>query len=144
MAVKYSQIRDYLKTYLAGLGYDPLPTFDPGPGADSNALDRSPDRLVLLTFGSGAGLSQEYAIDNPALYVRTVGGQADYDDSQQLSQDVDKGLLKLDHSQFVNGIWITSVQRAGGNPTLLLKDDGDRYHFTCTYIIGAKAGLDDD
>lgn len=140
--LRISDVETYLKSFLTGIGYNPLPVFSAGPGANDDALDESPDRLVLLSFGSGAGMSNEYVFDNPALQVRTAGKQMDYNDAEQLAFDVDKGLLKYDHSMFMGTVWITSIQRAGGNPALLLKDNGDRYNFTCTYIVGAQAGLD--
>lgn len=142
--ITYTNVKNYLSGYLTSLGgYPDLPTFDPGPGTDDNAVDVSPDRLILLTFGPGAGLSVEYAFDQPAMQVRTAGIQMDYEDSEKLAFDVDRGLLKFDHSQMMDGVWVASITRAGGQPYLLGRDKGDRYHWTCNYIIQAKAGLDD-
>jgi len=138
--IRYSHLRNYLQSYLTSLGYDPLPTFNPGPGEDANAVDVSPGRLVLLSKLPGAGLSVEYAFDRPAFQVRVAGKQGDYDDGEKLAEDCDTGLLKVDHSQYLEDVWVTSIVRAGGNPALLLIDDADRYHFTCTYIAEAATG----
>jgi hypothetical protein len=134
--LSYSDVVEYLAGWLTGLGYDPLPVFDPGPGVDTDAIDVSPGRLVLLTLGSGAGYDVEMVFDRPAVFVRTVGNQMDYADAEKLAFDVDAGLtFPLDHSQLLGDKWLLSVVRAGGGPALLLKDDGDRYHFTCSYIM---------
>jgi hypothetical protein len=137
--ISYAWAKDYLRTYLEGIGYDPLPTFVPGIG-DPDVLDTAPERLVVLTVGSGAGLSVEYAFDRPSLQVRTAGRQNNYEDGEQLAFDCDRGLLTIDHSQRVGGVWILAVVRFGGSPSFLIKDDGDRYHFTCNYIVEAETG----
>lgn len=133
--LQYADIELYLQGYLTGLGYNPLPTFDPGPGVNLDAIDIAPDQLVLVSIGAGAGFSTEEVFDRPMVSLRTVGKQMDYTNAEQLAQDCDKGLCAVAQSQFVNGKWVTSINRVGGGPALLLKDDGDRYHFTCNYIV---------
>ncbi len=133
----YSNLRNYLSTWLDSLGYSPLPTFNPGPGSDPDAIDVSPGRLVLLSIGSGAGLSVEYAFDRPGIQLRTAGLQGDYSDAETFAYDCDRGFLMIDHSQYVDGVWTTSIVRSGGGPALLEKDSAGRFHFTCNYIAEA-------
>lgn len=133
--LSYVDVASYLQGWLTGLGYDPLPYFDPGPGTDLDASDASPGRLVLLTIGSGIGFSTEQVFDRPMVQVRTAGLQMDYTDGEKLAQDCDRGMTAIASSQFLNGKWCLSINRVGGPPLLLLKDDGDRYHFTCSYIV---------
>lgn len=140
-AAGYRILEAYLATYLTGIGYDPLPVIDPGPGPNRDALDLSPASLVLLTIGPGAGLSSEGVFDRPSVQVRAIGEQNDYDSAEKLAFDCDTGLLLIDHSQSVGGRWFTSFNRFGGNPALLLKDDADRYHFTCSYIYETEARI---
>ena len=134
-------LKDYQTAWLTNLGYDPLPIIDPGPGPDRDALDLSPASLLLLTIGPGAGLSTEGAFDRPSVQVRAIGEQSDYASAEKLAFDVDTGFVLLDHSQSVGGRWFLSMVRSGGGPALLLKDDADRYHFTCNYIYETEARL---
>jgi hypothetical protein len=131
----FSDIEAYLTGYLTSVGYDSLPVFDPGPGIDLDAQDVNPDRLVLLSLSSGAGFDVEMIFDRPVVAIRTIGLQMDYADAEKLAYDCDKGMTAIDHSQFVNGKWVLAITRVGGGPALLLKDNADRYHFTCNYIV---------
>lgn len=140
--MRYSILRDYLMAFLLGREWDPMPTFVPGPGTDDNALDVSPDRLVMLTFGSGAGLSTEQAFDRPIVQIRAAGNQSDYDDGERLAYDLDRGMVAVDSSRSIGGVWVASFNRTGGNPQLLLWDDADRANFTCTYIMESETGYD--
>jgi hypothetical protein len=133
--LSFVDLETYLKGWLTEVGYDPLPYFDPGPGTDLNAIDASPGRLVLLTIGSGAGFTTEQVFDRPMVQVRTAGLQSDYSDAEKLSQDCDRAMTAVAQSQFLNGKWCLSINRLSGSPLLLLKDDADRYHFTCSYIV---------
>lgn len=130
----YADVEGYLTAALPGLGVDPLPTFVPGPGSDGVIQDFSPDTMVILTVGGGPGLDSEELFDRGGVQARTIGPQHDYNGAEALAQAVDKAMIALDHSQQINGKRLLSVLRTGGSPTLLLKDDGDRYQFTCNYI----------
>jgi len=140
--MRYAILRDFLMAFLAGREWDPMPTFVPGPGTDANALDVTPDRLVMLTFGSGAGLSVEQVFDRPIVQVRAAGNQSDYDDGERLAYDLDRGMLSVDSSRDIGGVWVTGITRVGGNPQLLLIDDADRANFTCTYAMESETGYD--
>lgn len=130
----FSDVETYLKGYLTTLGYSPLPFFDPGPGTNLDAADANPDRLVLCQIGGGAGFDVEMIFDRPMVQIRTAGLQMDYSDAEKLAYDCDQGMTAIDQSQYLNGKWVLAITRVGGGPSLLLKDDADRYHFTCNYI----------
>jgi len=133
----YIDVQTYIADQLTKLNYDPLPTFDPGPGADINVQDLVPGAMVILTIGAGAGMDSELLFDRPAVQVRVIGPQQDYAGAETLAQMIDKLMGDLGGataSRTINGKRILSIVRAGGAPTLLPQDDGDRYHFTCNYI----------
>lgn len=132
--LKYSDVKGFLEAGLTSLDYDALPYFSPGPGTDPNIQAEAPDTMVVLTVGSGPGLDSEQIFDQAGIQVRAIGPQQDYDGGEQLAQDIDRLLVAIDHSQNVNNKWTLSVLRTGGPPSMLLKDDGDRYHFTCNYV----------
>jgi hypothetical protein len=136
----YTDMQVYLSSWLTGLQYNPLPVFNPGPGLNTDAIDVSPARLVVLSLSSGAGLSTEEVFDRPGVQVRTVGLQMNYSDAEKLAQDIDRGMIAVDSSRYINGKWVLSIVRSGGGPSLLMKDDGDRYHFTCNYIVEVQYG----
>jgi hypothetical protein len=136
--LSYRDVEGYLKNALQGVGYGtdllPMPFFDPGPGADPDVQDQVPDMMVVVTVGGGSGLDMEEVFDRPAIQIRSIGPQADYDGAEKLAYDLDRAMVAIDQSQSINGKWTLIVVRAGGAPSLLLSDDGDRYHFTCNYI----------
>jgi Bacteriophage minor capsid protein len=131
----FSDVETYLQGYLLALDrYNPLPYFDPGPGATLDSQDMNPDRMVICWIAAGAGFDSEMVFDRPMVQIRTIGLQMNYSDAEQLAYDCDRGMTAIDHSQYINGKWVLAITRSGGGPTLLMKDDGDRYHFTCSYI----------
>ena len=133
--LQYADVQGYVASKLTALGtYDPLPVFEPGPGSDQVVQDASPNMMVIITMGGGPGLEIEELFDRAGFQIRAIGAQSDYSSGEQLAQDVDRALVALDSSQNINGKRTLSVVRSGGSPSLLVKDDGDRYHFTCNYI----------
>ena len=133
----YADVEAYVRTQLTNQDYTPLPYFTPGPSSDPDVQDLVPDAMVILTIGAGAGMDSELLFDRPGVQVRTIGPQQDYTGAETLAQAIDKVMGDLGGataSRTINGKRILSIVRAGGAPTLLLKDDGDRYHFTCNYI----------
>ena len=132
--LSYTDVQTFISNYLTNIGYTPLPVFDPGPGVTVDAIDKAPNQLVILTLTAGASLDAEQVFDRPAVQVRSIGPQLDYLNAETLAQDIDKAMVAVDQSQYINGKWVLSILRTAGAPQLLLKDDGDRYHFTCNYI----------
>ena len=118
-----------------GTYVDQFPVFYPGPAADVDAQDITGDnRLVIVTLWPGGGLDMEEYFDRAGVQLRTAGKPLLYSDGEQLAQDCDRAMLSVDHSQRINGKWTLAITRAGGAPTLIQKDDGDRYQFYCNYI----------
>jgi hypothetical protein len=131
----YADVEMFVSDYLTNLAtYQPMPVFYPGPAADIDANDISPEMLVIISLWPGAGLDSEQVFDRAGVQLRTIGPQMDYSRGEQLAQDCDRAMLSLQISQYVNNKWTLSIQRAGGSPTLIQKDNGDRYHFYCNYI----------
>lgn len=130
-----ADVESLLTSYLTNLGtYNPLPVFTPGPMADLDAVDIAFEQLVIITLWPGMGLDAEQMFDRAGVQLRTVGIQTDYTNAEQLAQDCDKAMMSIDLSQHINGKWTLDIWRAGGAPTVVQKDDGDRYHFYCNYI----------
>jgi hypothetical protein len=96
--------------------------------------------LIVVTPWPGGGLDMEAIFDRAAIQLRTVGPQMDYAKAEQLAMDCDNVFVSFMLSQTVNGKWWLSATRAGGSPALLQKDDGDRYHFYCNYIVEVEYG----
>jgi len=136
----YSDVRTYLQDKLTAAGYATLPTFDPGPGANLDALDTVPNGMVIISSWPGPGFDAEQVFDRQAFQFRTIGPQSDFEGAEQLAQDCDRAMVGFSISQYVNGKWWLSVQRAGGAPSLLLQDEGDRFHFYANYIVEVEYG----
>jgi Bacteriophage minor capsid protein len=134
----YVDVETYVSVQLTTLGYSRLPVFTPGPATDLNVQDLSPNEIVIITVGGGAGMDSELLFDRPGVQIRTIGRQDDYNSAEALAQAVDKTMgdmgIYASATRTINGKRVLSIVRTGGAPSLLLKDDGDRYHFTCNYI----------
>jgi hypothetical protein len=136
VGLDYLDVVAYLTPKLQARGYNPLPIFDPGPAVNIDAQDVSPNMLVIIGPGPGGGFDSEMLFDKAPMLIRTVGPQMDYGTAERLAGDIDLALCyDFQVSQHVNGKWWLTVYRSGGAPALILKDEGDRYHFTCNYIF---------
>lgn len=137
----FSDVQSFLATALAALDYSPLPTFDPGPSSDVRLQKLSPNSIVFLTVGDGRGFETEQLFDQPFIRTRTIGKQNDYAGAEKLAADVDASLCSVVGNTLVGTALTRFINRAGGGPSLLLRDTSERYHFTCTYITATATGL---
>ena len=133
--LSFEDVTMLLNGYLTNLGtYPTLPVMVPGPPTNVDADDYAPESLVIISLWPGTGLDAEELFDRAGVQLRTVGRQMDYMSAERLACDCDYAMTSLGISQEINGKWTVDIWRAGGSPTLVLKDDGDRYHFFCNYI----------
>lgn len=139
--MKYTDVKDFLAAQLTLKGYEDLPVFDPGPSSDTRLLKLSPSSIVFLTLGDGRGFDTEQLYDQPFIRTRVVGPQNDYDTTEQLAADVDSSLCSVVGNTMVGSALTRFINRAGGAPSLLLRDVAERYHFTCTYITATATGF---
>lgn len=107
------------------------------PGPD---LPDEPNAYVMWTRYGGPGEDADGALDDISWQARVVGLQNKYDQAESIADVLDVALLSV-HSSHIGGTWVTRVQRVGGAPNVLLKDDADRTHFVCSYIIGTELAL---
>lgn len=126
----FATFRTYVRT-LPGVPGDI--TVEPGPD-----LPDVPGRWVVLTPYGGPGLLLEGALDGRAWQVRVAGLQGNYDDAEAIANAIDVGLLSIVAG---NDLGVHGVQRVGGAPNPLLKDDSDRWQFICSYIFDATMAL---
>lgn len=144
--LRYSDVETALGQSLVHYGYGqgdpklPLPRIKPGP-TDGQALKTTPQSVVFLTVGGGPGLTNEATFDRTFVSVRIVGPQHDYEAGQRLAFAVDRALLAYGGSEILGATYVLGVNRSGGPPTLLLRDNAERYHFTASYIIEAETGI---
>lgn len=141
----YSDLETFTAAGLTALGYGvddgPLmPLIQPGPPLPQ-FVKSSPNSLVFLTPGTGAGLDSEHLFDRPFVNVRVYGTQMDYSATETLAQDIDRIFLAVTGNATVGDTKVLYITRAGGSPALYGYDDADRYVFTCSYLIEAQTGL---
>ncbi|SRR6266550_556331 len=149
MALTFNELKSFLAHGLTALGYADTPTTNqmlmpiiaPGPVSAQRLLKLSPQSIVFLILGSGAGLTTEQLFDQLMVTVRVVGRQNDYDYAEQLSLDVDFVLLQVSGNTQIGATQTLSINRTGGRPALLDYDTSDRYHFTGSYIAEAASSL---
>ena len=141
--MRFADVKSWAEGYLAALRdpdgqlvYTPYtPMVLPGPASDAIVQKSSPNELVFLTLGGGAGMTTEGLFDQPFLSVRAIGRQNDFTGAENLAYFLDAGLLAFDSNGIIGNAPVLRVARSGGAPALLMMDDASRYHFTCSYIV---------
>lgn len=110
-------------------------------------LPRFPGAMVVVTPTQGAGLSMEFAFDQPGFQVHTVGPQsrdtrvnASMAAAETLAYTVDKIILNATYPTSIAGHHVTHAQRFGSGPSPLPTDDAGRAHLVCTYLMQAETG----
>ena len=125
-----------MKDFVAGLpGVPNNLLIEPGP-----ALPDVPGRYVVLTPYGGPGLELEGVMDGRSWQVRVVGKQNDYNDAETIADAIDVGILSVTTGN-IGGVHVAGTQRVGGAPNALLKDDAERTHFICSYIVNTEMAL---
>lgn len=129
-----------VKDWLAGML--PGEKFYQGPEAP-----KYPGRMVLITPSQGAGLSMEFAFDQPSFQVHVIGPQsrdtrvnASAVEAERLIYQVDKAILMVQYPASIAGHHVTHAQRFGSGPSPLPTDSAGRAHFVCTYLMQAESG----
>lgn len=124
----------------AFLNLSPDVQVSPGPPSYEGTADTI-GKAVVITVGSGPGLSDESIFDGVMVAIDVAGNQNDPQSAQDLALLVDAKMLTLQSSATVSGLRIKSVVRAGGRPVPFVVDDGDRWHYSCSYVWSVESGL---
>jgi hypothetical protein len=132
---KYSEMKAAVRVILDAAGFTEVPIYA-GP-----ELQDVPDEYVLLTRYGGPGIDADGAIDVVSWQVRSVGQQMEDDSSaEDIADAIDIAFLSH-YSRLVGSTWVSSIQRVGGAPSSLAKDDADRTHFVCSYLVSVELAL---
>lgn len=94
-----------------------------------------PDRLVVVTATGGIGEVGERVRDVVSYQFRVRGRQRVNADAEQLAQAVDDALMGAVPPLTIGGTRVISIQREGGPPSFIQRDDGGRIHFAANYLI---------
>lgn len=132
--MRFLPLRDFILQGLVGTAWEGTAT-DRGPDVPD-----IPGRCFILTRGGGPGFNTEMLFDASGWQVRSVGEQNDPDDAEGLALEIDRVLVSTP-SQYIDGIWVPSIQRFGSPPSHLSVDDADRTHFVCNYIVDARSAV---
>lgn len=138
--MRYDDVKAWAQAGLTEIGapYDAdMPVFDMGPFTVARRQKLSPQAMVFLLLGAGAGYAHEGLFDNPFLTVRVIGRQGDFPYAEKLAYDLDT-VFDVPGNTLVGTAKTLFIVRTGGAPQLVDLDDGDRYHFQCTYIAEAQ------
>lgn len=141
--MRYNDVYTFVKNGLTAKGYGtpggkPMPTFHPGPSTIHQLWNKSPNSMVFLTLGNGAGLAKEGVFERPFIVARVIGLQMDFDGAEALAYDVDDVLLGVDGNTMVGTALTLYITRTAGSPQLVDFDAANRYHFQTTYIAEAQ------
>jgi hypothetical protein len=116
------------------------PILRPGPTTNAQIQKIGPQSLVLLSVGSGSGLTTEGSFDRPFIEARCVGKQNDFEGAEFLAKAVDRLLLDVGSPMTLGSTYTLYITRTGGGPQLAEYDTANRYHFACSYIAEAETG----
>jgi hypothetical protein len=133
----YGLVRDYLSACLDQAGI-PQPEFNPGPPSYEGVAD-TPNAAVVVTVGGGPGRELEDLYDRVFLNLDVAGGQSDYDSAESLALAVDRALLAVTTPRLIGGLRFLAIRQAGGRPTPVGVDDGDRWHLVCSYVARVQS-----
>lgn len=141
----YSDVENWLSNSIEQAEIFPsgvaLPTFSPGPYNASQLSSVSPQDIVFISVGGGAGLTTELLFDRPFISIRVVGRQNDFRSAEKLAHLVDLLFLGVDSNQKIGTTPVLSITRTGGGPQMLELDSADRYHYSCSYIAESQTGM---
>lgn len=111
-----------------------MPAFHPGPSTIHSLWNKSPNAMVFLTLGNGAGLAKEGVFERPFIVARVIGPQNDFAAAEALAYDVDNILNAVDTNTLVGEALTLYITRTAGSPQLVDFDAANRYHYQTTYI----------
>lgn len=94
-----------------------------------------PGRLVVVTKLGGPGESGERTRDTLSFQVRTRGNQNDPVSAEALAGQVDDVFMAAVPPVSIDGTRVISIQRQGGPPGFMLRDDARRGNFACSYLL---------
>ena len=138
--LRYSDVKAHASAGLTALGAPystDLPVFDQGPFTVERRQQLTPQAMVFLLLGAGAGYAHDGIFDQPFITIRVIGRQGDFDYAEKLAYDLDT-IFDLGGNATIGTAKVLYVVRTGGAPQLVNLDDADRYHFQCTYITEAQ------
>lgn len=139
----YQRVKDYLTAWLTlAYGYDDqtMPEFQPGPPSAKQAADTVGPTVVLTAY-AGPGLALEGQVDRVGWGVDVAGDQGDYDGCEELARQIDRGFVVIEWSVEIGGVLVHGVSRAGGRPQVTGRDDRERWHASCSYVVTVQSGV---
>jgi hypothetical protein len=139
----YTSVRDWTLGLLTAAlpAGTTLPTFLPGPFSDPNMQDVSPNELVFL-HRSGAGpMTNEKLFDAPIFVVYVIGAQGDFDSAETLALLLDQQYAAHDSGVEIGGVYVKTINRAGGGPAVVGWDPAERWHFSCSYVFQPQSDV---
>lgn len=135
----FNDVKDFLQAGLIALGRT-APVIAPAVDTDALAQKLSPQQLILMRVGNGAGFTTEALFDRPFIFLGIWGKQNNFADAESLALDCDRVMTSAVGNVMIGGTGALYITRTGGRPQLVDKDAADRYHFTCTYLAESQTG----
>lgn len=141
--MRYADVESWVKTGLTNKGYGTagkpaMPMTLPGPLTIHQLWQKTPNSLLFLQLGNGAGLAKEGLFTRPFIVVRAIGKQNDFESAETLAYDVDDLMLTVDGNTTMGSALTLFIYRTAGDPQLVDYDSAQRYHFQTTYIAETK------
>lgn len=94
-----------------------------------------PDEMIFATALGGAGDARERLFERPGVQIRVRGRQNDHASAEALAGQVDEAFMAVTYPVTIAGRHVASIQRLGGLPALVARDDARRSVLSASYIF---------
>lgn len=94
-----------------------------------------PDRIIYVTPTGGPGETRERTFDQINVQVMARGARGDLEDAMGLAQEVDDAFMRAVYPVQIDGRHVPRIQRTGGPPAPIHRDDARRSITSCNYIV---------
>lgn len=100
-----------------------------------------PGRFVLITPVEAPGIELDGLTVVQGFQVTSTGLQHSLHDAELLASNIDLLIHSVQQTKFILAHYVPRVELFGSRPSLLGKDNADRFQFFATYLIESASGL---
>lgn len=139
--ILFSDVSTWLAEKLVENDISTKPLYIPGSQTDPKNAKRATQEMVFINIGSGTGTNTEMLFDGVFVALIVAGRQANYESAETLANQLDRIMLRVSTKTQIGQANVASINRSGGAPAQMARDNADRYIFTCSYLVDTELGL---
>jgi hypothetical protein len=110
-------------------------------------VPNTPNRIIAVTFVSGAGFSMDGLFDAVGFQITARGAENNFPDAEFIAMEVDDILTgkfpdAKSISFWMDDVYVDALGRTGGGPIQLpYSDEVSRFTFTCNYYAQVATNI---